>query len=732
MTEKQYVKDLQVMVKVFLRPIQLCNLLSKPDLACIFMNLEPLCELHEQMLKQLEEIIPEHNTTDSSSPDAPSPPSSSSDIASNSVTTTHQSPCTVPNVPGDTQMGTVFLSLANFLKLYTPYCNGYKASLERFSKCEKENSLLMLFIKACEQKPECNGLHFRDYLIKPIQRLCKYPLLFKELLSVTPPSFPDYNVVFQTCEKVNSITQSVNENAAEVLNFEKLSLFNKTVTGYEADIGSFWHIRDEILFDSISGRNRHVYLMTHAIIVTKLPVGMIGSKKEKFLFSIDLIGGDVKDGTIEHEFQIIETTEGGEKQSFKFVTPGLGSKTAWMCDIHEAIQQAMEDGYKSPRNVFHVVTTNDPTTSENAKNRLKLFRKKITNKQPTRTQRYTETISREERTDEDLSEDTSSSTNTPSTTTMTTTNSTTTTASAVPIPALRHHNSSSLLQLHLPILTPSNGCNNHDSGGDGMSSTGESPRRRDKHKRHSTLVSARSAGSIPLPNDVQLMLTSTPGSTQNETQKLRKQVKKLKTEKAEWLKREQILLKRIENLEKQSQQQQSPQQQLPQSQQSLQPQPQPQTKNNRDTFSEHNKENMYTLKELKEHRDTQTSCTDTNNPPLSGIHGNNLGCPPAASASALSGVVHGYSNSGRPVSSSVSMRCSSNQPPHEVLVLREYHQLHESLKQLTSKFEQFESVLVPGIAAASTASATTLGVCGSLSSPTVPSTPSHVLRSKKK
>lgn len=35
-----------------------------------------------------------------------------------------------------------------------------------------------------------HNLH--DYLIKPVQRICKYPLLFKELLKCTPAEHPDY------------------------------------------------------------------------------------------------------------------------------------------------------------------------------------------------------------------------------------------------------------------------------------------------------------------------------------------------------------------------------------------------------------------------------------------------------------------------------------------------------------------------------------------------------------
>jgi len=196
------------------------------------------------------------------------------------------------------------------------------------------------------------------FLIKPIQRLCKYPLLFKELLSVTPPSSSDYPLVLQTCEKLNSVTRSVNENAAEILNFQKLLLFNKSVSGYEVDIGSFWYIRDEILVDTTTGRNRHVYLMTHAVIITKIPYSkIIKGKREKFLVALDMENLELQSTSLDTELTLVVTNSDG-KQTYKFATPNAASRSAWFADLTETIEQSNQNkGYKVPKNVFHVVDT---------------------------------------------------------------------------------------------------------------------------------------------------------------------------------------------------------------------------------------------------------------------------------------------------------------------------------------------------------------------------------------
>lgn len=41
------------------------------------------------------------------------------------------------------------------------------------------------FSQWCEARPECNRLRLKDFLAKPMQRLTKYPLLLKAVLSKT-------------------------------------------------------------------------------------------------------------------------------------------------------------------------------------------------------------------------------------------------------------------------------------------------------------------------------------------------------------------------------------------------------------------------------------------------------------------------------------------------------------------------------------------------------------------
>lgn len=55
-------------------------------------------------------------------------------------------------------------------------------------------------------------LHLDDYLIKPIQRICKYPLLFRELERSSPPDDPHLPFFLDLVKTLDSVVMFVNES----------------------------------------------------------------------------------------------------------------------------------------------------------------------------------------------------------------------------------------------------------------------------------------------------------------------------------------------------------------------------------------------------------------------------------------------------------------------------------------------------------------------------------------
>lgn len=84
-------------------------------------------------------------------------------------------------------------------------------------------------VEICESDPRCRGLSLNAFLIKPIQRICKYPLLFrvhiifqfrlllikftsKEVLKHTSPEEQArYQVLMKALKKIEEVTGYINE-----------------------------------------------------------------------------------------------------------------------------------------------------------------------------------------------------------------------------------------------------------------------------------------------------------------------------------------------------------------------------------------------------------------------------------------------------------------------------------------------------------------------------------------
>lgn len=60
-------------------------------------------------------------------------------------------------------------------------------------------------------KPEARGLDLSFFLIKPVQRICKYPLLLRELAKNTNPTHADHKLLGKAIEIISDVVDFVNE-----------------------------------------------------------------------------------------------------------------------------------------------------------------------------------------------------------------------------------------------------------------------------------------------------------------------------------------------------------------------------------------------------------------------------------------------------------------------------------------------------------------------------------------
>ena len=178
-TEKAYIEDLGVLTNVFLFPIRATSLLPAEDISTIFSNVEDLEPIHKEFLQKLQDQFDTRKTDGTRAEDV--------------------------------SIGDILQRFFHYFKLYSVYAANQDASLACFNECKLKKKEFSKFIDVAQESAKCNGLFLNSFLIKPIQRLCKYPLLLRELLKYTPPDHPDLKLLEEAAEKVSGVVDFVNE-----------------------------------------------------------------------------------------------------------------------------------------------------------------------------------------------------------------------------------------------------------------------------------------------------------------------------------------------------------------------------------------------------------------------------------------------------------------------------------------------------------------------------------------
>ncbi|KAH3742874.1 actin cortical patch component, with ef hand and wh2 motif panl [Pelomyxa schiedti] len=156
-TEEKYVQDLQLIISVFLKPLQSLKTLTDTEMASIFSNIENLFQINKRLLGKLQDIATELKAN----------------------------PHMIPSV------GPAFLSLkSEFSAAYSRICKNHNISHE-ITQLEERNAQFREWLSLCQQLPECHSLDLKAYIIKPLQRVCRYPLILEQLLKATPKSSGD-------------------------------------------------------------------------------------------------------------------------------------------------------------------------------------------------------------------------------------------------------------------------------------------------------------------------------------------------------------------------------------------------------------------------------------------------------------------------------------------------------------------------------------------------------------
>lgn len=83
-------------------------------------------------------------------------------------------------------VGGALLNMAEYLKAYTEYCSNQLESMSLAASLEKKDKDVKAFFRKALKDKRCRQLDLNAFLIMPLQRVCKYPLLIRVRLPIPP------------------------------------------------------------------------------------------------------------------------------------------------------------------------------------------------------------------------------------------------------------------------------------------------------------------------------------------------------------------------------------------------------------------------------------------------------------------------------------------------------------------------------------------------------------------
>mmetsp|Transcript_124780 Transcript_124780/g.186397 ORF Transcript_124780/g.186397 Transcript_124780/m.186397 type:complete len:518 (-) Transcript_124780:63-1616(-) len=253
-TEKDYIDDLETLINVFIFPLRAMAILDDKSLYNVFSNVEVLINCNKEMLTQLEGTI---QTT---------------------------------NVGDDVTIGSVFTALADYFKMYKVFCANQQTSLTTVEFLIKKHPQFKKKLDVCHTDARCRGLFLQSFLIKPIQRVCKYPLLLRELIRYTPEDHPDWDPLQSAFSKINSVVADINEAQRQAEGLQRILDLQKMIDNVESLVapGRNYVKEGEMSFyksqKSKTAEKRHVFFFTDLILLTNRK----GEKKFDHKLSVDL------------------------------------------------------------------------------------------------------------------------------------------------------------------------------------------------------------------------------------------------------------------------------------------------------------------------------------------------------------------------------------------------------------------------------------------------------------
>lgn len=258
-TEQVYMDDLSATLEVFYNPLAESGLLTEQELVTVFINWKELIWCNMRLLKAF--LIRKKMSTS---------------VAITSI-------------------GDILCEMLPRLTPYVRFCSCQLKACQLLQHKTETNPEFKQLEKKCIADPRAKGLPLSSYLLKPLQRICKYPLLIREILKYTPENHFDRVNLETALEKAEELCQQVNEGVRNQENTDRLEwlqahvnlesigerlFFNSTTNCLGPrkllHSGTLWKVK--------SGKELKAFLFNDFLMLTRPQSSITGSLSKKIGF----------------------------------------------------------------------------------------------------------------------------------------------------------------------------------------------------------------------------------------------------------------------------------------------------------------------------------------------------------------------------------------------------------------------------------------------------------------
>lgn len=214
-----------------MRELQIQKIVSPDTIHYLFGNLNALVDFQRRFLLQLEEIAEKS--------------------------------------PQEQRIGFLFIQTEEAFSVYEPYCSNYYSAQDLVVQEAPRLQKLADILNPTYQLP--------SMLIKPVQRICKYPLLLNELVKSTDKSWPYYQESQLALEAIKRVTEKVNETQRQHENAKAVQELKQRLEDWKKltldDSGNLL-LQEKLAVstspnDSSNEREFHVFLFDKEVLFCK-------------------------------------------------------------------------------------------------------------------------------------------------------------------------------------------------------------------------------------------------------------------------------------------------------------------------------------------------------------------------------------------------------------------------------------------------------------------------------